>query len=97
VKYLLDGVSYLLESFRKHIIKRIVGEKLGTSHDQGMRSHRHTNNDPSNLADLSGSFKRRSHWLRHETGCYTGAEGHDRALGTCRRCDISQRMLNQAA
>jgi hypothetical protein len=34
-----DGVNCLLESSRKHIANFIVGETLGTGHDQRMRSY----------------------------------------------------------
>jgi hypothetical protein len=83
VKHLLDGVRYLLESFRKQVIEFIVNETFDAGHDQRMRSHRRTNNDPSNLADASDAFKPRGHRLRHKTSCHTGAYGHDRTLGTC--------------
>ena len=78
-----DRVNYLLDYLRERIPSFIVGETLAAGYDQRMRSRGQADGDPGNLANVSSSFKLRSHRCRHEFGRYTGADGPGKTFGTC--------------
>jgi hypothetical protein len=73
----------------------VMSQTLGAGQDQRKRSGGQADDDPGNLEDASGAFKRAGQRCRHEISCYPGADVHDRTGGPGR--GIIQGTVNQAA
>jgi hypothetical protein len=91
-----NRITYLFEAFPEQAAALIMDESLSASQEKWMGSRERANNDPADLADTSGAFKRRGHLRGYEadaTGPSTPVT--DRALAA--GCSISPRSRSASS